>query len=508
MKRITMALSALVLFLVPAQAAVLFIPIPIPSPTVPLATKADYARIHKVAIISAIGHGLDVEKAIFLHPLGNNLNIDGWKIDDAATGLLKEYLSPRFQFVDLAYDGRALAAIHNGRLNNSSKELAGFLGSIPADGVDAFLVIRPDVENQAPPEAREGISFYLDGDDAAPELWADYEIDIVDAKTLKQIAKAFSRVRIRDNTPESFAGLVTSKALTPDKDLHFTDSQMTGLENTTRYLLRTSMVETLRALDLGVDLPAAGARILTPIPPESDPYRTVKSAAVVSLLGDQLQEDNVNVFLGASTEHSTFPISNWRLDEMVETRVKNLLSQRFTFVNSELDRTALTDVNLLGSDNKLRSDLPVSKSADDVDLYILILNIPLPIAEYKKTAGPGLYKFTSFHSSSSVYVHYLILLVDGHTLKIRATALPKTSPDRGVSTPWKLEDVSLWPDQPPMLSPEQEAKVKGDITDMLNNSLDETLLSLGLTGQMEDVASLPPPEANTPQSPADAPNRP
>ena len=47
-----------------------------------------------------------------------------------------------------------------------------------------------------------------------------------------------------------------------------------------------------------------------------------------------------------------------------------------------------------------------------------------------------------------------------------------------------------------MLSPEQEAKIKDDVLELLDNSLDETLLSLGVTGQMEDVNSLAPPEAD------------
>ena len=318
MRQIIAALTALMLCSMPARAAVIFIPMPVAAPSVPAATRADYERIHKVAIVSAIGHGLDVEKAHFGGPLSKNLNIDSWKMDDAVTGLVKEYLGSRFQFVALDYDGARLAAIHNGRFSNSSKELNSYLTSIPADGIRRFLVVRPDVEHEAPPSALEGIALYLDGDDEAPVLWTDYEIDIVDAKTLKQIAKAFSRARVRDNTPESFAGLVTSKALMPDKDLNFTDSQMVGLEGATRYLLRASMIETLRALGLGVVLPPAGARVLKPISPEKDPYRAVKSVAVVSLLGDQLAEDNVSVFLGGSTDKLTFPIPEWHLDDLAK----------------------------------------------------------------------------------------------------------------------------------------------------------------------------------------------
>jgi hypothetical protein len=494
-RKLVLALTVLAVTAVQANARVVFIPIYIPAsvPVVPAAVKADYEKIHKVAVISAIGGSLDVMSIRQLGPADERpFPISDWNLDAQATALLKQYLGGRFEFHDVAYDSAALSALPNGHWTTASAstaKLVEYLKTLPAGDIDAFLLVRPDQEAgvQAPP----GIGIFMQGGDAS--LWANYEIDIVDAKDIRQIAKSFARVRLRDNTTASFAGLELNKALYPDGDQNLTATQLKTIGVATNYLLRVSMIETIRALDLGVPLPAAGARVLKPIPADSNPYRKYKSIAVASVLGDGLTEDGFG-FMQMSHDHFVLPVPDWQLDARAEERVKKALAGHFEVHDADVDRAALSKISIMSNDLKVNRDFSTLKPSGDTDLWLLLMPASLPVVSGHKAEGAGLYKVTG---GAAAYVNYLMVLVDARSGAFLMSRLPTTSPDHAEAFAWRRIDKSVFPDKPPALSPAQAEQVKATITSLLDDTLDETVLRMGLTGLVVDNASLPPAAAQT-----------
>ena len=155
-------------------------------PGVPNARPA-IANIHSVAIISAIGQTMTLGRAGWLakHKV---ITIADWKIDELVDATLRRYLAGRFTFVNVPHDSAALQAIPNGTTDVSVKAMHDYLAALPAQDADAFIVVRPDGEGAAP---TPGLSLDNDGSSTSrPSLNANYEIDIVDAKTWKVIAHA------------------------------------------------------------------------------------------------------------------------------------------------------------------------------------------------------------------------------------------------------------------------------------------------------------------------------
>jgi hypothetical protein len=173
--------------------AQIFIPIITPAypQAFPQAQTADYQKIHTVAVISAIGDHISMHGASFWSSKTRNLDLSGWNLDDEIQAQLKKQLSARFSFKEVPFDRAALAKIPNGPLVNYLSGFSGFLQTLPQTDVDAYLIVRRDLEYHMP--SIEGLG--LEGLENASVLWANYEIDLVDAQSRKLIAKAYSRVR-------------------------------------------------------------------------------------------------------------------------------------------------------------------------------------------------------------------------------------------------------------------------------------------------------------------------
>jgi len=246
-----------------------YVPMYVPQapPQVPAAVTGAYERFHTVAVISAIGATLTLNNQHFLGTKTGALDIADWRIDDQVNSSLHQYLGARFTFKDVAYDRGALASIPNGAWDDSRVALRKYLVAVPNDGVDAFIVVRPDLEYKMP--GMPGLAL-MKNEDNRPMIWANYEIDVLDAHTLELISKAYSRVQTRAGTPLSFAVMPARDSLKLDDDFALNDAQRAELHTDVSVLLTVSLLETLRALQTGVTLPAVGARAIVPVKPDED----------------------------------------------------------------------------------------------------------------------------------------------------------------------------------------------------------------------------------------------
>ncbi|HEX4534077.1 MAG TPA: hypothetical protein VH000_07590, partial [Rhizomicrobium sp.] len=401
-----------------AHGGAVMIPMIVPVQAYMPTQTGNYSAIHTVAIISGIGQSMTIQNNHFFSPKSKDIGIAGWKIDDEASALIQHYLGTRFEFKDIAYDRAALARIPNGPMDNILSGFQGYVRALPNPGVDAYVVVRPDLEENAPGLA--GLSLVTNGDDGLPVVWANYEIDIINARTFGTIARTYSRVRLRKGEPAAFAGIVTGPELKTGDDLALTAAQSDLLQKVVSKTVELSMIETLRALNLGVPLPDSGARTLVPIPPGKTPYPSIKSVAIISAVGDQLSF----IHRGAMFARGAYalPIAQWGMDQLVSDAVRAALTPALTVKPESFDQQTVYGASLLNTDGKLEPSFPGLKPAQDVDAYLVILKFPRPMGMLNVPCpGLGLWNQTGINlEETDLYAHYAIALIDARTLKVIA----------------------------------------------------------------------------------------
>lgn len=493
LKQLVIALTAVLSTASSAHAGAVMIPIIVPvAPPVMVTNPADYNAIHTVAVVSAIGQTLNMRNVHFIGVQSKSVDITNWKLDDEATDMLKRYLGGRFQFKDVPYDRTALAAIPNGAWDNFFSTFSTYLKTLPAQGIDAFILLRPDLEYHDPGVPGIAIDNGNGLTDTLPVIWANYEIDIIDTHTLKIIGKAFSRVALRSGAPPTFVGIVAPPSLALGDDFALSEKQRLLLHAIVKKLMEASLVETIRSLNFGISLPEAGARTLIPIPPNEKPYPSLKSIAVVSAIGDQLEERKWGAIW--NRDNYVLPIPDWDIDHKIESAIRAALDKRFAVKDVPVDREALSHASLLDKDGKFAPSFPGLMPTRDVDAYLVVSKFPLS----QTLEGPGRNGIGIFHTEmtigtdmTAVYASFTVELVDARTLKVISARAGIQSPDRPVAAPRLDVGDTAWPSSPPQLSSGQTAEIRASVEDILANSIPETLLVLGLTGMMP--ADRPPP---------------
>ena len=334
----------------------------------------DYSAIHTVSVISSIGDKVNLSFGNMWGTATKEMPIQSWNIDALVETRLRQYLSGRFTFKDILYDRSALAKIPNTPFSFSNTEYSEFLKSIPANGVDAYIIVRPDLEYHQPGVAGLGL---WNADNFAkpmtPYVWTNYEIDIVDARTLQTIAHAISSFRRNDKSPFSWAG-VPSPALRVGGDFKLTDAQINLLHATVVPMVNLSLIEVLRDLNTGVALPPPGARTIVPVSPERDPYKAYKKVAIVSALGDviDLEHEGGTIF---SHDNYLTPDPNWHLDDLVEARARAALEKHFLIAQPNVDRATFANAMIWDRDGKLAPNFAGLNPSPDVDLYVVFLKL-------------------------------------------------------------------------------------------------------------------------------------
>jgi hypothetical protein len=459
---------------------------------VPAAHTADYARIRTVAVVSAIGQTLTVQRTTVLLPQSGSLDIAGWKLDEQMESALQHYLADRFEFRDIHADRAALAHIPNGIWNYSKPAVRSFLAALPNDGVDAFIIVRPDHEYETP--GLPGLA--MDIQDAGifskppPRGWANYEIDVIDAHSFATLASAYSRIQLRDGTKPDFAGFVCGEGLRPGDGLSFSEKQLSLLHAAFSKLLDVSLLETLRAMDLGAALPAVGARSIAPLPSDRDPFAAIKTVAVASAIGDELHFDHLGATI-LSQSHETMPIADWHADGDIEAEMREMLAQRFAVKDAAVDHTALLKARLLDPDGRLKPEFPALQSGSDIDAYVIVFKHPIRLWNSADTYGVGVWNHAPLMlaKTNAVYAAYAIAVLDARTLKPILAAAGTVDPSYPTSTPVREIDAALWPEHISALTPAQKDGIRAGLSRLLRDSVAETLLRMGLTGKMVSSGS-------------------
>lgn len=488
----------------PAMAGVVMIPIivPMPPPTVPQADSGGYDNVHTVAVVSSLGASMTLQYHDFWGEHSKPFDISTWDVDGKVEALLKQYLDGRFAFKDVAYDKAKLAAIPNGPFVNTEADVSKYLRGLDNDGVDAFLVVRPDLNQQLP--GTEGIGLDNGGafNDPLPVEWANYEVEFFDAHSYKKIASAYSRLSLRKGEKPSFAGIVTTDILKLDRDLEPKPEQVTVLKIVTDQLVTKSLIETLRVMDLGVALPEPGARQLVPIPADKMPYAKIKTVAVASNIGDAFDFEYIATIFDRTT-HAT-PVPNWQIDKNADDEARTTLAKHFTVVDANVDLAAFANAQVLDKDGKFDPKFPGLTARDDVDAYVLLIKYRAPVWEKIEGEGVGLFQ-NEVANVTAVFAKYAVLLVDAHTLKVVVSRSAVTSPNYLQPEPFVPIDDKLWPKNTANMTQDEANALESILRPLVADTVDETLLSMGLTGMMIDRE---PPAAPAASASLDEPTAP
>ncbi|HLY07370.1 MAG TPA: hypothetical protein VKR31_16610 [Rhizomicrobium sp.] len=450
----------------------------------PPARVGHYESIHTVAIVSAVGQFLRLEKAALLLPHNKRLDITGWKLDDQVESVVSHYLQSRFAVKSVSADRQAIALMPNGQWDVSTKRLQNYLSSLPHDGIDAFVVVRPDKASETPGD--EGLVVENDSDDLfdyPQHCWANYEIDVVDARSLSEIASAYSRIQVRQGTGPGFAGIVCGGALALHNDLALNDKQLAAFHEIFSNLLNVSLLETLRALNI-VTLPDVGARSVVDIPANKDPYAGVKTVAVVSAMGDELSFDHLGGTI-LSQSHETLAVPDWKLDDQVESLARESLGNRFKIVDVPMDRKALLQARLFDSDHKFKPVFPGLQPNWDTDAYVIFIKQPLKRWN-TEVGGLGVWNHAPIAAptENAVFANYAVVVIDAHTLRIIDAYLGTVGPSYSSPEPFREIDPASWPEHVAAATPQQVDIIRSGMVRLLKDSVPETLLHMGLTGKM------------------------
>lgn len=459
----------------------------------PAAKTGDYSNIHSVAVISAIGQTLTLGSVALLAS-HKDVDVSDWGLDDFVTSSLKQYLSSRYTTKDVAYDRAALARIPNSHFDtNSAKAVSDFFATLHPDGVDAYIVVRPDSESGAPVTA--GLS--IDTPVTVPVEVANFEIDVVDAKSGLVLGHSLSRVALRSGVAPQFASIYGPAELKLSSSDTPTEAQRAKLKHEFTKLTAFALLETVRSLNLGVSLPPVGGRRIGPFAAGKAPLPHVKSIAVYSAIGDTFGIAERGTFGGVSESHFA-PIADWQIDSHLEEAIRAHLSKRFTVKDVPADRTQLARARVAMGPGAVNGPIAGLQPSQDVDLYLVLLK-HAPQTDSPVCMGLGVYGAKGlFGSNAMAYACYDFVLVDPHTLKPVFGSLGTLSPAFPIPVPMTNVGGALWPNPPTSLSADQSTGLKAVLMPYLDDSVAEMLLRYGLTDmQLAFIPGVQADEAET-----------
>jgi len=483
MQRLVVAVLAALVFSFGAQADPSFFhSSPFAAPLVDEAKAGDYSKIKTVAIVSTIGQKAEWFRENWVSTK-YYADIRPWGLDDLVEAALRRSLKDRFKIVDANLNRASLPTEDFTFFSGAAGKLKAYFATqqTPPE-VDAYIIVRPfegestDFTNIYYRQAGRYI-----GGKPAGAFGVHYVIEVIDAKSLKTISKAESRIRFRGENAAMAPVLDVGGIDFPREPP--TPAVLAKARPVFEMLVSMSLLETLRALEFGVTLPPIGGRTTMTAKPDELEHTRIKTVAVASGIGDELQIANPGFFPNVLRTDNHLPIAEMKLDELVETQARTILAKRFTVKDIAFDRTALAKARVADKDDKDIETVPGLTAAGDIDAYVVFLktpgNSPYP------WHGPGIVEdWRAGKTGCVVFVYYQAVLVDAKTLKILSWYRGQPSLVWPRDVPWRDVDPTLWPgEKAATLTPEQHDKIAAVLKSELSDSVPETLLIMGLTDQ-------------------------
>lgn len=448
-------------------------------PMFPPTRVGDTSSIHSVAIVSAIGQSLTLGDGALL-ATHSSLSIADWNFDRGVEDIVSRDLATRFTVKPVAHDSAALAAIPNGFYDTSSaKALQAYLAALPDHSVDAFVVVRPDAETGTP--TTPGLSLDATVGATKPLEQANFEIDVIDSQSGRVISHAFSRAVDRQGVPVQFAMFNGSAAARVMPNTVPTDAQRALMKKDFERNVSLALRETLRSLQLGIALPEIGARNISPLTAAENPASKVPKIMIVSALGDSIEVDYPgNLF--NKRKDQTYPVADWNLDSEFEKRALSLLDKHFTPVTVPVDRAKLATL-VLGDPSVAKLPVPgIAPGTPGVDLYVVLAKIHGTAAS-DNTTGLAMWG-RHIDDFGGIFCQYAVVLVEPKTARMMFAASGVSSPKFPSVLPYRATPKTDLPAPGAAgFTPGQADAAHTLLTQMMNDSIEEMLLRLHLSGR-------------------------
>jgi hypothetical protein len=474
-------------------------------PMVPPAQVGSYSNIHTVAVLSGVGQTMTLGKAALLTP-HSTFSIADWNLDRAIEDSVSRDMATHYTVKPVAHDSAALAAIPNGHYDTSSaKALQAYIIGLDDHSVDAFVVIRPDAETDTP--VTPGLALDATDSGARPREEANFEIDLVNPQSGMVFAHAFSRATDRQGVPVQFATFWGSPDVRVMPNDVPSNAQRIQLKKDFERNVSLTLRETLRSLNLGIKLPDVGARTITPLTADENPATKLPRVMVVSALGDSVEVDYPGT-LFSKRKDQNFQVADWALDAEFEKRALAVLDKHFTPVTVPVDRAKLAAL-IVGDTNVAAAPVPgITPGTPGVDLYVVLVKMRGKTND--NTAGLTLWSRGS-EDYGAIFSQYAVLLVEPKTGRTAFAVPGAASPKFPSPLPDRMIAKSNLPNPGAAgFAPDQQSAAHILFTQMMNDSIEETLLRLRLTGQKIEAGGADIAQATvgdgTKAEPAQAPN--
>jgi hypothetical protein len=447
-------------------------------PMLPPTTVGNTSSIHSVAVISAIGQSLTLGNAALL-ATHSTLSIADWNFDRGVEDIVSRDLAGGFTVKPVAHDSAALAAIPNGFYDTSSaKALQAYIAALPDHSVDAFVVVRPDAETGTP--NTPGLSLDATVGGTKPLEQANFEIDVIDAQSGRVISHAFSRAVDRQGLPPQFAMFYGSAEARVMPNTVPTDAQRAVMKKDFERNISLTLRETLRALQLSIPLPEIGARTIVPLTAAENPAAKVPKIMIVSALGDGIEVDYPgNLF--KKRHDQTYPVADWNLDTEFEKHALSLLDKHFTPVTVPIDRAKLATL-VMGDPSVAKLPVPgITPGTPGVDLYVVLAKIH-GTATSDNTTGLAMWNRGS-DDFGGIFCQYAVVLVEPKTARMVFATSGASSPKFPSVLPYRAIAKTDLPDPGAGFAPGQAEAAHALLTQMMDDSIEEMLLRLHLSGR-------------------------
>jgi len=228
------------------------------------ATAGDrYANIHTVGIVSVIGDVVSMSsESLFTGGTKNAclVYVDDWRLDDAIVERIAALLSPRFAAKPVTI---SRASLFN--LRDSESGIRRYITTLPKEnGVDAYIVVS---KRYLTASSGNGPNIFgltvLDSAIGGPSVFALYQIDVIDAKSGRQIAFAFGHTGVGMlNFTEVQRGV--DKSYWSATDSEFSAGQKQKLKSVVSEITLNSLPYALYTADLISGIPPAAPASSSP----------------------------------------------------------------------------------------------------------------------------------------------------------------------------------------------------------------------------------------------------
>ena len=223
---------------------------------------------------------------------------------------------------------------------------------------------------------------------------------------------------------------------------------------------------------------------------QSDPYATIHTVQITSMLGDSLVLRNPGGMFDSGDPDVVID-TGAHLDALVSAQIREALARRFTIVDGPINPALLNGFGAPSGIADRPSEGPAPRAADAV-VVVRRAMVEEQLDQPYYTAHIVLQGFTLTHSSGGLLVRtsgylsaqYEVDVIDASTGQVIRTGVARMEPRALLfgNRPYPYEqcDEGFWPQSPEHLTDAERTRIAIELTALVANTLPNALYYAGL----------------------------